>query len=150
MIQAGLRLFDFSLENQYGETITSSGLSKGRVLVVFYPWAFSRVCGSELATLQEHCEFFERHQVRIVAISVDHKFTLRNYAQSLDLQFELLADFWPHGAVAQQAGAFDHERGVATRLSLYLVDGEVRDIFRSEMTQPRSVEDYKAAVERSA
>ncbi|MGP9031897.1 redoxin domain-containing protein [Glutamicibacter mysorens] len=149
MIQAGLRLFDFSLENQYGETITSTGLSKGRVLVVFYPWAFSRVCGSELATLQEHYEFFERHQVRIVAISVDHKFTLRNYAQSLDLQFELLADFWPHGAVAQQADAFDHERGVATRLSLYLVDGEVRDIFRSEMTQPRSVEDYKAAVERS-
>lgn len=150
MIQAGLRLFDFSLENQYGETITSTGLSKGRVLVVFYPWAFSRVCGSELVTLQEHYEFFERHQVRIVAISVDHKFTLRNYAQSLDLQFELLADFWPHGAVAQQVDAFDHERGVATRLSLYLVDGEVRDIFRSEMTQPRSVEDYKAAVERSA
>lgn len=150
MIQAGSRLFDFSLENQYGETITSTGLSNGRVLVVFYPWAFSRVCGSELATLQEHYEFFAQHQVRIVAISVDHKFTLRNYAQSLDLQFELLADFWPHGAVAQRADAFDHERGVATRLTLYLVDGEVRDIFRSEMTQPRSVQEYKEAVERDA
>ncbi|MGO2124185.1 redoxin domain-containing protein [Glutamicibacter arilaitensis] len=148
MIQTGSRLFDFSLENQYGETITSTGLSSGRVLVVFYPWAFSRVCGSELATLQEHYEFFARHQVRIVAISVDHKFTLRNYAQSLGLDFELLADFWPHGAVAQQADAFDRDRGVAARLSLYLVDGEVRDIFRSEMTQPRSIDDYKSAVER--
>ncbi|MFK0083986.1 redoxin domain-containing protein [Glutamicibacter sp. NPDC090743] len=149
MIQTGSRLFDFSLENQYGETITSTGLSSGRVLVVFYPWAFSRVCGSELATLQEHSEFFTQHQVRIVAISVDHKFTLRNYAQSLGLDFELLADFWPHGAVAQQADAFDPERGVAARLTLYLVDGEVRDIFRSEMTQPRSIDDYKAAVERA-
>ncbi|MCS3491970.1 peroxiredoxin [Arthrobacter sp. JUb119] len=149
MIQTGSRLFDFSLENQYGETITSTGLSSGRVLVVFYPWAFSRVCGSELATLQEHYEFFTQHQVRIVAISVDHKFTLRNYAQSLGLDFELLADFWPHGAVAQQADAFDPERGVAARLTLYLVDGEVRDVFRSEMTQPRSIDDYKAAVERA-
>ena len=39
--------------------------------------------------------------------------------------------------------------GVAARLTLYLVDGEVRDIFRSEMTQPRSIDDYKAAVERA-
>lgn len=149
MIQTGSRLFDFSLENQYGETITSTGLSNGRVLVVFYPWAFSRVCGSELATLQEHHEFFAQRQVRVIGISVDHKFTLRNYAESLGLDFELLADFWPHGAVAQQADAFDSERGVATRLSIYVVDGQVRDVFRSEMTQPRKIEDYQAAVERT-
>lgn len=147
MIQAGSRLFDFSLENQYGETITSTGLSSGRVLVVFYPWAFSRVCGSELATLQQHHDFFAQRKVRIVAISVDHKFTLRNYAETLGLDFELLADFWPHGSVAQQFGAFDPERGVATRLSVYLVDGEVREVFRSEMSQPRKIEDYRAAVE---
>ena len=96
MIQTGSRLFDFSLENQYGETITSTGLSNGRVLVVFYPWAFSRVCGSELATLQEHHEFFAQRQVRVIGISVDHKFTLRNYAESLGLDFELLAELSGH------------------------------------------------------
>lgn len=149
MIQAGSRLFEFSLENQYGETITSTGLSTGRVLVVFYPWAFSRVCGSELAALQENFAFFARHRVRVIGISVDHKFTLRNYAESLQLDFELLADFWPHGHVAQLAGAFDVDRGVATRLSLYLVDGEVREVIRSEMTQPRSIAAYEEVVERN-
>ncbi|PRA14008.1 peroxiredoxin [Arthrobacter sp. MYb211] len=149
MIETGSRLFDFSLENQYGETITSTQLASGRVLVVFYPWAFSRVCGSELAEIQEHHQLFSERQVRVCAISVDHKFTLRSYAESLGIEFDLLADFWPHGAVARLAGAFDEEKGVATRLTLYLVDGVVQDVMTSSMTEPRSLESYFEAVKRS-
>ncbi|MGP9650443.1 redoxin domain-containing protein [Glutamicibacter sp. AOP38-B1-38] len=149
MIETGSRLFDFSLENQYGETITSTQLASGRVLVVFYPWAFSRVCGSELAEIQEHHQLFSERQVRVCAISVDHKFTLRSYAESLGIEFDLLADFWPHGAVARLAGAFDEEKGVATRLTLYLVDGVVQDVMTSLMTEPRSLESYFEAVKRS-
>lgn len=149
MIETGSRLFDFSLENQYGEMITSTGLSDGRVLVVFYPWAFSRVCGSELAQLQEHLEYFANRSVRVVAISVDHKFALRNYAEALGIQFDLLADFWPHGRVARLAGAFDERQGVATRLSIYLEDGIVLRTFTSEMTQPRSLEDYRSAIDKA-
>lgn len=148
MIEAGSRLFELSLENQYGETITSTGLSRGRVLVVFYPWAFSRVCGSELAQLQQQHQYFVEQGVKVVAISVDHKFTLRNYAQSLGIEFDLLADFWPHGEVAQRAGAFDAERGVATRVSLYLVDGIVSEVITSAMTEPRDIDLYKAVIAR--
>ncbi|WP_334121595.1 redoxin domain-containing protein [Glutamicibacter sp.] len=147
MIQAGSRLFDFSLQNQYGESITSTGLSEGRVLVVFYPWAFSRVCGSELEALNENYEYFADRGVRIVAISVDHKFTLRSYAESLGIKFELLADFWPHGEVAKQMGAFDEQQGVATRVSLLLEDGVVRNVFRSGMSEARKIEDYQLAVD---
>ncbi|WP_404291089.1 redoxin domain-containing protein [Glutamicibacter arilaitensis] len=149
MIEAGSRLFDFSLENQYGETITSTQLASGRVLVVFYPWAFSRVCGSELAEIQEHHQKFLDQQVRVVAISVDHKFALRTYAEQLGIEFDLLADFWPHGAVAQGIGAFDEEKGVATRLTLYLVNGVVQEVITSSMTEPRSLESYFEAVKRS-
>ncbi|WP_345474317.1 redoxin domain-containing protein [Glutamicibacter ectropisis] len=147
MIQTGSRLFDFSLQNQYGESVTSTGLSEGRVLVVFYPWAFSRVCGSELEALNESYEYFAKRNVRIVGISVDHKFTLRSYAESLGIKFELLADFWPHGEVANQMGAFDEQQGVATRVSLLLEDGVVRNLFRSGMGEARKIEDYKHAVD---
>ncbi len=147
MIQAGSRLFDFSLQNQYGESITSTGLSQGRVLVVFYPWAFSRVCGSELAALNEEHDYFAQRGVRIIGISVDHKFTLRNYAESMELKFELLADFWPHGEVARRIGAFDEAQGVATRLSLLIEDGVVRNIFHSAITEARKIQDYKDGVD---
>lgn len=147
MIQTGSRLFEFSLPNQYGETITSTDLSQGRVLVVFYPWAFSRVCGSELEALQAEHQYFVDHQVRVVGISVDHKFTLRNYAESLGIEFELLADFWPHGQVARSADAFDQEIGVATRVSLLLDGGVVHEVFRSSMTEARSINEYKSAIE---
>ena len=146
MLETGSRLFDFSLENQYGELIETDQLNTGRALIVFYPWAFSRVCGSELEALQENADFFTEHHVRIIAISVDHKFTLRNYAHSLGLQFDLLADFWPHGQIASLADAFDESRGVALRKSFYVVDGVIRHIFVSAMTSARDMETYKKVI----
>ena len=142
----GERLPAFQLENQYGESILSADLSVGRVFLVFYPWAFSRVCGGELAELQAHLAEFRGANARLVAISVDHKFTLRSYAEQEGFEFELLADFWPHGAVARALGAFDAERGVARRVSLYLQDGVVTGRFESELGRPRAWELYERAL----
>lgn len=142
----GDRLPDFELENQYGETISAGGLSTGRVFLVFYPWAFSRVCGAELAELQAHITEFQRDGVRLAAISVDHKFALRSYAEQAALEYDLLADFWPHGAVAELFDAFDPQRGVATRVTLFVVDGTIRGRFESPLSEPRKLESYLAAI----
>jgi len=46
-------------------------------------------------------------------VSVDSKFSLRAYAEKEGYGFDLLADFWPHGAVASTYGVFDPEIGMA-------------------------------------
>ncbi|MCW4466269.1 redoxin domain-containing protein [Glutamicibacter sp. MNS18] len=137
----------FQLENQYGERILSTDLSVGKVFLVFYPWAFSRVCGSELAQLQANLQLFHDRSVRLLAVSVDHKFALRSYAEQEGIDFELLADFWPHGGVASLLGAFDTERGVARRVSLYIKDGIIIRGFETGLDQPRSLEQYIHAME---
>lgn len=144
----GDRLPAFNLENQFGETVSSSDLSLGRVFLVFYPWAFSRVCGSELAALQANLRDFAERGVRLLAVSIDHKFALRSYAEQSRLDFELLADFWPHGAVAQALDAFDAQRGVARRVSLYVVDGVIADRFETGIGQARDFGRYLQAMER--
>lgn len=146
----GERLPAFQLENQYGEHVLSTDLSVGKTCLVFYPWAFSRVCGSELATLQENLQEFGDHSVRLVAISVDHKFALRSYAEQSGIEFELLADFWPHGQVASQLGAFDAERGVARRVSLHLQDGIITHRFETGLGQPRLMEQYLQALQEQS
>lgn len=147
-MRIGDRLPAFQLENQYGERVLSDDLSSGRTLLVFYPWAFSRVCGSELVQLQENLSLFQDRDVRLLAISVDHKFALRSYAEQSGIEFELLADFWPHGGVANSVDAFDAERGVARRVSLLSEGGVVVDRFESALTEARSLQRYVQAMDR--
>ncbi|MDR4532904.1 redoxin domain-containing protein [Glutamicibacter sp. PS] len=146
-INPGDRIPSWCLENQFGELVDADDVKVGRSLLVFFPWAFSRVCGAELDELQREHAFFTEAKVRVCGISVDHKFALRSYAQDRGVEFELLADFWPHGAVARQFDAFDDERGVATRHSYFVVDGIVREVISSPLSTVRAFSDYRAAIE---
>jgi len=75
-----------------------------------------------------------------MAISCDPIFSLRALADRDALFFPLLSDFWPHGEVARSYGAFDEERGCATRSS-FIVDkqGIVRWSVHNPMPEGRDL-----------
>lgn len=138
---------DFTLENQFGEPVTLSALRGRPVMLVFYPFAFSGVCTGELCRLQDSLSVFEDAGVRLLALSVDSKYTLRAFAREESFDFDLLADFWPHGAVAEQYGVFDAVTGLAERTTFVLdAAGVVVDVFGSRPGTPREFEDYRAAL----
>ncbi len=136
----------FSLANQFGETVESGSLVGGAV-VVFFPFAFSRVCTDELGQLRDGLDLFDAAGVTLVAVSVDHKYTLRAFADANDISFDLLADFWPHGAVTRAYDAFDETHGYADRVS-YVLDGSgtVRAVVSSPHGQGRPIADYARAL----
>ncbi|MFQ4149637.1 peroxiredoxin [Arthrobacter sp. LAPM80] len=140
---------DFSLPNQFGEPISLSGLRGAPVAIVFYPFAFSGICTGELCELRDNFAEFAEAGVRLLAISVDTKYTLRAYAEAEDYNFDLLADFWPHGAVASAYGAFDPVRGMAGRSTLIITaEGVIADMFATPTGQARPLERYRRALER--
>lgn len=142
---------DFELSNQFGERIRLSKLWGTAVAVVFFPFAFSRVCSGELCELQENLRLFEDHRVTLLGVSADHKYSLRAYADAEKLGFDLLADFWPHGEVARSYGVFDEEGGFADRATFVLdASGQVSAVIRSDMGRPRSLADYRSALDRLA
>jgi peroxiredoxin (alkyl hydroperoxide reductase subunit C) len=59
----------------------------------------------------------------------------------------LLADFWPHGAVAQAYGVFNDERGFANR-GTFIIDtaGVVRYAEHTPPAQPRDQDAWRAAL----
>ncbi len=148
-LQVGDTAPGFSLPNQFGEPISLSGLSGTAVALVFYPFAFSRICTGELGELRDNLAEFTSAGVRLLAVSVDSKYTLRAYSESAGHGFDLLADFWPHGEVATAYGVFDAVRGMAGR-STFLIsaDGTVADAFSTPTGQARPLARYRRALAR--
>ncbi len=117
------------------------------VLLVFIPFAFTRVCGSEVAALRDAHQELTAAGTRLVVVTCDSMMVLRAWAEVEQLPFTLVSDFWPHGAIARAYGAFNEADGAADRVSV-LIDGEgtLAWTITSPRGQARSVEDYLTAV----
>lgn len=139
---------DFELRDQHGQDVRlSSYRQASKVLLVFYPSAFTGTCSRELTELQQHLGELSERGVAVLAISVDSMYSQRVFADREGFSFRLLADFWPHGAVAKSYGIFDESSGVALR-GTFLIDGQgvVRWSVVSDMGQARRMADYLDAL----
>ena len=139
---------DFELVNQFGErTQLSQYRGEKSVALVFFPLAFSGICTGELCELRDNLSLFAESGVELIGISVDSKHTLRAWGDQEKYTFSLLADFWPHGAVAKEYGVFLEDRGSANRAT-FLIDqsGIIRASFISAPGEARSLDAYRAAL----
>ncbi|MCW2934375.1 MAG: Peroxiredoxin [Actinomycetia bacterium] len=151
-VEIGDEAPDFELPDQHGTPVKLSSFRGAKnVVLVFYPLAFSPVCSGELCALRE--EFpaagggSARDDVELLTVSVDSFFTHRAWAEAENFQFGLLADFWPHGAVAQAYGVLDEAKGLAVR-GTFVIDKEgiVRWKVVNPIPQARDVADYQKAL----
>jgi peroxiredoxin len=151
-IPVGAPAPDFCLRDQFGQDVRLSSYAGTKaVALVFFPWAFSNVCSSEMAGIRDRLDEFLTFDTEILAISCDPTYSLRVFADTDGLNFPLLSDFWPHGAVATAYGVFDPERGVATRSS-FVVDreGVVRWAVHNELPDGRDLEEHLARLHHLA
>lgn len=139
---------DFTLSDQHGEELTLSELVEEQpVALVFFPLAFSGICTGELCELRDNLAVFDDAKVRLVGLSVDSVHALRAWAEQEGYEFSIVSDFWPHGAVAREYGAFVEERGFATRATLLIGAGrKVLAAFETAPGDPRDFAAYRAAV----
>jgi peroxiredoxin len=139
---------EFSLANQFGEAVSLSDFrGKKNVVLVFYPLSFSGVCTGELCELRDNFDRFEREDVELLAISVDSKYVQKQFAEHESYKFSVLADFWPHGAVAQKYGVFLEENGFSNRATFVIdKDGVLVAKFVTAPGQARSLDEYDKAL----
>jgi len=142
-VEVGCEAPDFRLRDQnHQDVVLSSFRGKRNVLVVFYPFAFSGICTGELSQVRDELATYQNDDVAVLAVSVDHPYTLKAWSEAKGYAFPLLADFWPHGAVAQAYGVFDDRRGMAVR-GTFLVDTEGIVRF-AEVNSPGEARDQDA------
>jgi peroxiredoxin len=101
-----------------------------------------------MCDLRDNLAMFKTNGIELIGISVDSKATLRSFAEAEGYDFTLLADFWPHGGVAKEYGVFLDEKGFANRATFLIdINGIIRASFITSPGEPRSIAEYRAAVE---
>ena len=143
---------DFELPDQHGTPRKLSSFRGDKnVVLVFYPLAFSGVCGGELCGLRDDFPEVNRDDVELLTVSVDSMFAHRAWADAEKFEFGLLSDFWPHGEVAKAYGVFNEDRGLAVRGTFVIdKDGIVRWKVVNPSPQARDVADYQRALSELA
>lgn len=139
---------NFTLTNQFGEAVElASFRGKKNVVVLFYPFAFSGICTGELCTLRDDLGAYQNEGTELLAISCDPMYSLKAFGEAEGYKFNLLADFWPHGAVSKAYGVFNEDRGFSTR-GTFVIDkaGVIRWQVVNGPGDARNAADYKAAL----
>ena len=148
MISVGDTAPDFTLRDQNNEEVTLADFRGHQaVLMIFYPFAFTGICTGELSRVRDELPAFQNDDVQVLTISCDSPFTHKVFGEREGYTFPLLADFWPHGGVAQTYGVFDEKRGSSDR-GTFLIDrdGTVRFAECNSVGEGRDPDAWKAAI----
>jgi peroxiredoxin len=114
---------------------------------VFFPFAFSGICSSELGEVRDHLADLRSDGAEVLAISCDHFYANRAFSDAEHLEFSVLSDFWPHGEVSRAYGIFNDDVGVAER-GTYVIDrdGIVRWKIEHGIGEARDLGAYREAL----
>ena len=140
---------NFTLKDSNGEDRTLQELrGEGKLLLLFFPLAFSSVCTDEMCSTRDNMKFYEELNVRVAGISVDSFFTLKVFKEQNNINFSLLSDF--NKEVSEAYGAlydtFFDMTGVSKR-SAFLIDENGTVAYAEVLENAGDLPDFKAIQE---
>lgn len=132
----GQKAPDFKLFSSELKETSLSDYSGKKVVLHFFPMAFTGVCTTQLCTMRDTFGYYSDMGAEVLAISVDSPFTLAKFKEDNNFQFPLLSDF--NKEVSQAYGAYYDEfvfqlKGVAKRAAFVL--DEKQNILYAEVLE---------------
>jgi mycoredoxin-dependent peroxiredoxin len=115
-IAVGQAAPDFTLKDQSQKEIKLADFAgKRNVVLIFYPLDFSPICTSEHACFVNDLKQFDKLDAQVLGLSVDSVWAHKAFAEKMGINYPLLADFHPKGAVADKFGMYLSEKGITGR-----------------------------------
>lgn len=84
---------NFSLLNTRREAVSLEGLRGKKVVLAFFPAAFTGVCEKELCTFQDALAQFNDLNAVVLGVSVDSPFSNGAFAEKNGVAFDVLSDY---------------------------------------------------------
>lgn len=93
MIAIGTKAPDFNLFNQKRTPVSLESQRGKKVVIAFFPAAFTSVCEKELCTFRDSLSALSDIGATVLAISVDAPFANAAFASKNSLNFDVLSDY---------------------------------------------------------
>src|SRR3989344_5575387 len=93
MVKIGEKAPLFTLKDQDQKDVSLEQFKGKKVLLAFFPFAFSPVCTNEMACFHNSLPQFQNKNVEILGISVDSHWTQKAFAEKSGIHIKLLSDF---------------------------------------------------------
>jgi peroxiredoxin len=114
VVAAGRPAPDFTLARLGADPFTRSDLEGKTTVLVFYPFAFSPVCTSQLSVYNELLGDFAERGATLYGVSCDAVWSQQAFKEKLGVDIEQLSDFEPKGATCRAFGVL-HPGGFPQR-----------------------------------
>jgi len=147
-IEKGMKAPSFALFDSDKQKVSLEDLTGKKVLLLFFPLAFTSVCTKELCSVRDNIGLYNNLDVEVFGISVDSPQTLNRFRQDQHLNFRLLSDF--NKEVSKAYGSlyeiFSLEmRGVSKR-SAFVIDRQGVIQYAEVLENAGEVPDFNAIV----
>lgn len=145
-LQVGDKAPDFKLFNSELKEVSLSDYKGQKLVIHFFPMAFTGTCTTQLCTLRDSFGYYEGIKAGVLGVSVDSPFTLAKFKEDQAYQFPLLSDF--NKEASQAYGAFYDEfvfnlKGVSKRAA-FVVNEEGNIVYAEVLDVATDLPDFNA------
>jgi peroxiredoxin len=145
-VKKGDRAIEFKLpQRPKDEVDLGQYIGKEKVVLLFFPLAFSGVCTAEMCAMRDSWKQYENLGAKVFGISVDSPFVTDKFRQSENIPFPILSDF--NKDVSRSYGVLHDDlmglKGVSKRSAFVIgTDGTVKYAWVTE--GPKVQVDFEA------
>lgn len=142
-LQPGDAAPQFTLKSTDMQDVPLSGFKGKKVVLHFFPLAFTGVCTAQLCTMRDNFGYYDGLNAQILGISVDSPFTLAKFKEEQGYQFPLLSDFNKEVSTAYGAiyGEFFGMHGISKR-SAFVIDEDQKIVYAEVLEDASQLPDF--------
>jgi peroxiredoxin len=141
---------EFSLFDTERKSRSLSEFHGKKVILVFYPGAFTGVCTKEMCEFRDALARFNEFNAQVLGVSVDSPFANKSFAEQNKLQFPLLSDY-SREVSRQYCGVYEDFAVLpgytASKRAVYVIDESGRVKYAWITENPGVEPDYNAIAE---
>jgi peroxiredoxin len=120
-LKPGSRAPHFTLKTTPDQHVSLRDFLGRPVVLCFYPADWSPVCSDQLGLYAQLMPEFRKFDAELLGISVDGVWSHLAFSKDRNLNFPLLSDFEPKGAISRTYGVFTERIGESAR-ALFVID----------------------------
>ena len=148
MVETGQKAPEFTLYDTEKNKVSLADLAGKKVLLLFFPLAFTSVCTTELCSVRDNISGYNNLQTTVFGISVDSVYTLKKFKEEQHLNFELLSDFNKEVSTAYDAiyDTFSLDMKGVSKRAAFVIDSNGILQYKEVLASAGDVPDFDAVM----